>query len=190
MEVGDTQLQLELPVATESAATFDMTLEVVVVPVSDVDRAKRFYGDLGWRLDLDYAKGGDFRVIQFTPPGSGCSIIFGTNVTPAAPGSLQGLHLIVSDIAAARDALIARGVAVSGLFHEDGGVFHHGGAAARVSGPNPHRFSYASFATFSDPDGNGWFLQEVTARLPGDPAIRETSFTEAIVRVLRGASVE
>jgi len=149
-------------------ARVDMKFEVVVIPVSDVDRAKEFYGSLGWRLDADRAAGADFRVIQYTPPGSGCSIQFGTNVTSATPGSAQGLYLIVSDIEAARNELVARGVEVSAVFHEGtpGARFHHA-TNGRVSGPAPDRGSYRSFASFSDPDGNGWLLQEVTTRLPG-----------------------
>ncbi|MET8022771.1 VOC family protein [Streptomyces avermitilis] len=145
----------------------DMKLEIAVVPVADVDRAKDFYQALGWRLDADVADGEDFRVVQFTPPGSPCSIIFGTGVTSAAPGSTQGLHLIVSDIEAARTELADRGVEVSEVFHDAGGVFHRAGTEGRVPGPDPERRSYASYLSFSDPDGNGWLLQEVTERLPG-----------------------
>ncbi len=146
-----------------------MKLEAVVVPVSDVDRTKRFYGDLGWRLDADFAFDNGFRVVQFTPPGSGCSVQFGDRITAAAPGSAQGLYLIVSDIEAARDELAARGVAVSPVFHaaEPGAQFGSGGSEGRVDGPAPDRASYSSFASFRDPDGNGWLLQEVTVRLPG-----------------------
>jgi catechol 2,3-dioxygenase-like lactoylglutathione lyase family enzyme len=139
----------------------DMKLEVVVIPVSDVERAKRFYAGLGWRLDADFAVGSQFRVVQFTPPGSPCSIHFGTGLTSAAPGSAQGLYLIVSDVEAARAALVARGVDVGDVFHRAGP-----GQPAR-SGRDPERRSYVSFASFSDPDGNGWLFQEVTARLPG-----------------------
>ncbi|MEU9364321.1 VOC family protein [Streptomyces avermitilis] len=145
----------------------DMKLEIAVVPVADVDRAKDFYQALGWRLDADVADGEDFRVVQFTPPGSPCSIIFGTGVISAAPGSTQGLHLIVSDIEAARTELADRGVEVSEVFHDAGGVFHRAGTEGRVPGPDPERRSYASYLSFSDPDGNGWLLQEVTERLPG-----------------------
>ena len=145
----------------------DMKLEVVVVPVSDVDRAKGFYEALGWRLDADFAGDGDFRVVQLTPAGSACSIIFGTGVTSAVPGSADGLQLVVADIEAARAELVNRGVEVSEVFHDAGGVFHHAGTAGRVSGPAPDHTSYGSFAAFSDPDGNGWFVQEVTTRLPG-----------------------
>src|SRR5712672_3973614 len=134
---------------TPRAQRVDMKFEIVVIPVSDVDRAKRFYGDLGWRLDADFAAGDDFRVIQFTPPGSGCSVIFGKNVSAAAPGSARGLHLIVSDIQAARDELHRRGVEISEPFHDAGGVFHHAGAEGRLGGPNPQRKSYASYASFS-----------------------------------------
>ena len=145
----------------------DMKLEVVVVPVSDVDRAKGFYVSLGWRLDADFPGDGGFRVVQLTPPGSGCSIIFGSGVTSALPGSAEGLQLVVTDIEAARAELVERGVEVSEVFHDAGGVFHHAGTAARVQGTAPERKSYGSFASFSDPDGNDWFLQEVTTRLPG-----------------------
>jgi catechol 2,3-dioxygenase-like lactoylglutathione lyase family enzyme len=145
----------------------DMKLEVVVVPVSDVDRAKGFYVALGWRLDADFPGEGGFRVVQLTPPGSACSIIFGSEVTSAAPGSAQGLQLTVTDVEAARAELIDRGVEVSEVFHDAGGVFHHAGEQARTPGPAPDHKSYGSFASFSDPDGNGWFLQEVTTRLPG-----------------------
>ena len=161
-----------------SVRNVDMTLEVVVIPVSDVDRAKEFYRSLGWRLDADVAAGDDFRLVQFTPPGAGCSIQFGTNLTSAAPGSAQGLYLIVSDVEAARDELVGHGVKVSEVFHEGtpGARFHDAG---RVAGPSPDRSSYGSFASFSDPDGNGWLFQEVTTRLPGrvDPAA--TSFASA-----------
>jgi catechol 2,3-dioxygenase-like lactoylglutathione lyase family enzyme len=167
----------------------DMKLEVVVIPVSDVDRAKRFYSDLGWRLDLDYTAGDDYRVIQFTPPGSGCSIMFGRNVTAAAPGSANGLHLIVSNIMAARDELLRRGLAISEPFHDAGGVFHHASAEGLSSGPNPQRKSYASYASFSDPDGNGWVLQEVTARLTGHIDEGDTSFTPELTNAVRRAEV-
>jgi catechol 2,3-dioxygenase-like lactoylglutathione lyase family enzyme len=145
----------------------DMKLEVVVVPVGDVDRAKDFYTGLGWREDADFAGQGDFRVVQLTPPGSACSIILGAGITTAAPGSADGLQLIVTDIEAARTELIDRGVTVSEVFHDTGGVFHHAGTAERAPGPAPDRQSYGSFVSFRDPDGNGWFLQEITTRLPG-----------------------
>lgn len=166
-----------------TARTVDMKLEVVVIPVSDADRAKRFYGGLGWRLDADFAAG-DWRVIQFTPPGSPCSVIFGRNVTAAAPGSAQGLYLIVSDLEAARADLLARGVAVGEVFHGTG--HQHAGAdepylsgTHRVSGPDPKRGSYRSYASFKDPDGNGWLLQEITARLPGRVEATDTTFTSS-----------
>ncbi len=144
----------------------EFKLEVVVLPVSDVDRAKEFYRRLGWRLDADVARGEDLRLVQFTPPGSRCSIQFGTNIAAGAPGSAQSLYLAVSDIEAAREELLARGVDVGEVFHEEalGARFHDPG---RVSGPAPDRGTYGSFAVFSDPDGNGWLLQEITTRLPG-----------------------
>jgi catechol 2,3-dioxygenase-like lactoylglutathione lyase family enzyme len=145
----------------------DYKLEVVVIPVSDVDKAKDFYTGLGWRLDADFTGGEDFRVIQVTPPGSACSVIFGTGLTSAAPGSAQGLHLTVNDIDAAQAELAGLGVDVSEVFHDAGGVFHHAGTAARVTGAAPNHQSYGSFVSFSDPDGNGWCLQEITTRLPG-----------------------
>ncbi|MGE5289010.1 MAG: VOC family protein [Micromonosporaceae bacterium] len=140
----------------EEPEVVDMKLEVVVVPVVGVDRAKAFYKALGWREDADYAGGADFRVVQLTPPGSACSIIFGTGVTSAAPGSVQGLHLVVTDIEAARAELAACGAEMSEVFHDAGGVFHHAGAVGRVAGAAPDHRSYGSFASFSDPDGNGW----------------------------------
>src|SRR5215472_9733755 len=157
------------PVSGASAAKVDMKLEVIVIPVADVDRSKAFYTKLGWRLDADFAFDNGFRVVQFTPPGSGCSIQFGTKITSAAPGSAQGLYLIVSDIEAAREELVAYGVEVSKVFHAGapGAQFQPSGTSGRVSGPAPDHASYRSFATFSDPDGNSWLLQEVRARLPG-----------------------
>ena len=145
----------------------DMKLEVVVVPVSDVDRAKDFYKGLGWREDADFATSGDFRVVQMTPPGSPASVIFGTGLTNAAPGSYEGLQLVVDDIAAARDELAGHGVDVSEVFHDAGGIFHHAGTTDRVAGPAPDRASYGSFVSFHDPDGNEWIVQEITQRLPG-----------------------
>ena len=144
------------------------SLEVVVISVSDVDRAKDFYTTtLGWRLDADVPGDDGFRVVQVTPPGSPCSVIFGSNVTAAEPGSADSIILVVRDIVAARDELVGRGVDVSEPFHDAGGVFHHAGTDARVPGPAPARGTYGSFAAFSDPDGNGWMLQEITTRLPG-----------------------
>ncbi len=145
----------------------EVKLEVVVVPVSDVDRAKRFYEGLGWRLDADLAVDDGYRVVQLTPPGSACSIIFGEGVTSAPPGSSEGLQLTVYDIDEARADLIGRGVDVSEPFHDVTGVFHHAGTEGRVSGPAPEHADYGSFAAFSDPDGNGWLLQEIKTRLPG-----------------------
>ena len=161
----------------------DMKFEIVVVPVSDVDRAKRFYGGLGWRLDAYFASGDDYRVIQFTPPGSGCSVIFGKNVTAAAPGSSQGLYLIVSDIEAVRAELLRRGVEVSEVFHNEG---VYAGTdepylfgRVRLSGPDAEHRSYRSFASFKDPDGNGWLFQEVTTRLAGRIDSAATTFASA-----------
>ena len=147
----------------------DMKLEVLVIPVSDVDRAKRFYEKLGFRLDIDVANK-DFRAIQFTPPGSAASIIFGKGVTSAQPGSIDRLVLAVYDIGAARQELLSHGIEVSEVFHDAGGGLgddFHAGTEARVPGPGPQRRSYASYASFSDPDGNGWMLQEIKERLPG-----------------------
>jgi catechol 2,3-dioxygenase-like lactoylglutathione lyase family enzyme len=164
-----------------STARIDMKLEVVVIPVSDVDRAKEFYSRVGWRLDADFAAGEDWRGIQFTPPGSGCSVIFGKNITPAAPGTAQGLYLIVSDIVSARNELHRRGVEISEIFRGESGV-HTGSAEpylfgrSRVNGTDPNHTSYMSFASFRDPDGNGWLLQEVTTRLPGRIDSTMTSF--------------
>jgi predicted enzyme related to lactoylglutathione lyase len=159
----------------------DLRFEVAVIPVSDVDRAKAFYEKLGWRLDADATAGDSFRIVQFTPPGSGCSVQFGTNMTSAAAGSARGLYLVASDIEAMRDQLVAHGAEVSEVFHEGtlGGRFQAAGASGRVSGPAPEHGSYGSFATFSDPDGNSWLLQEVTTRLPGRVDAAGTAFTSA-----------
>jgi catechol 2,3-dioxygenase-like lactoylglutathione lyase family enzyme len=164
-----------------SVAKVDLKLEVVVIPVSDVDRAKEFYGKLGWRFDADFPFDNGFRVVQFTPPGSGCSVQFGTEITSAAPGSARGLYLIVSGIEAARNDLVARGVEVSKVFHAGtpGAQFQPDGTSGRVRGPAPGHASYSSFATFSDPDGNAWLLQEITARLPGRIDLAETAFASA-----------
>ncbi|NRD56546.1 glyoxalase [Corallococcus sp. AB030] len=160
------------------AGKVDMKFEAAVIPVSDVDRAKAFYGKLGWRLDADFRFDNGFRVVQFTPPGSGGSIQFGTNVTSAAPGTAQGLYLIVSDIQAARDDLVSHGVEVSEVFHagKPGAQF---GMDGRLRGPEPGQGSYRTFASFSDPDGNGWLLQEVTTRLPGRVDPSKTAFGSA-----------
>lgn len=166
--------------AVPAPGRVDLKLEAVVIPVSDVDRAKDFYRGLGWRLDADFPFDNGFRVVQFTPPGSGCSVQFGTGMTAAAPGSAQGLYLIVSDLGAAREDLLANGADVSGAFHPGApGAQFHADGSERLDGPGPDGGSYSTFATFRDPDGNGWLLQEVTARLPGrlDPA--ETAFASA-----------
>src|SRR6201996_1202687 len=159
----------------------DLELEVVVIPVSDVDRAKQFYEKLGWRLDADFPFDNGFRVVQFTPPGSGCSVQFGAKITSAAPGSAKGLYLIVSDVEAARGELVACGVAVSEVFHAGtpGAQFQPDGTGGRINGPAPNHNSYSSFATFSDPDGNGWLFQEITTRLPGRVDSATTSFASA-----------
>jgi catechol 2,3-dioxygenase-like lactoylglutathione lyase family enzyme len=166
-----------------SVAPIDMKFEIVVIPVSDADRAKEFYAKLGWRLDADFDNGKDFRVIQFTPTGSGCSVIFGKNVTAAAPGSAQGMYLIVSDMAAARKALLGRGVQVSEVFH-NAGVYTGTDetylfGSVRVNGPDPEHRSYRSFASFKDPDGNGWLFQEITTRLPGRIDSAATTYSSA-----------
>jgi catechol 2,3-dioxygenase-like lactoylglutathione lyase family enzyme len=173
--------------------TGDMKLEAVVIPVSDVDRSKEFYGRLGWRLDADFSFDNGFRVVQFTPPGSGCSVQFGTNMTPAPPGSAQSLYLIVSDIDAARDELIRRGVDVSDVFHAGtpGAQFQPDGTSGRISGHAPEDATYSSFATFSDPDGNTWLLQLITTRLPGRIDAAETAFasTADLANAMRRAEV-
>jgi catechol 2,3-dioxygenase-like lactoylglutathione lyase family enzyme len=184
-----------VPGINPTAATGDMKFEIVVIPVSDVERAKQFYAKLGWRLDADYDNGKDFRITQFTPPGSGCSVIFGKNVTAAAPGSAQGLYLIVSDIQAACKGLLERGVQISDVFHNEG-VYTGTDEAflfgkVRVSGPDPEHRSYRSFASFKDPDGNGWLFQEITTRLPGRIDAAATSFASAsdLANAMRRASV-
>jgi len=178
-------------VQANSAAATDLKLEAVVIAVSDVDRAKDFYGSLGWRLDADFSFDNGFRVVQFTSPGSGCSIQFGSNITSAAPGAAQGLYLIVSDIVAAHDELAARGVKVSEVFHagEPGAQFRPDGRG-RVSGRAPDNDSYRTFVTFSDPDGNGWLLQEITTRLPGRIDAADTAFasTADLASALRRAA--
>ena len=157
----------ETSTRSEPVKAGEIKLEVVVIPVSDVDRAKQFYESLGWRLDADLAVDDSYRVVQLTPPGSACSIIFGAGLSAAQPGSFEGLQLSVYDIEDVRADLIARGVDVSETFHDVTGVFHHAGAQERVSGAAPEHASYGSFAAFSDPDGNGWLLQEIKKRLPG-----------------------
>lgn len=182
--MSTTQVRSENVTGKAVAAKVDMKLEIVVIPVSDVDRAKEFYERLGWRLDADFDNGKDFRVIQFTPPGSGCSVIFGKSVTAAAPGSAQGLYLIVSDIEAAREELLGRGIEISEVFHDAGGVYAGTDepylfGKLRARGPDPEHRSYRSFASFHDPDGNGWLFQEVTTRLPGRIDSTTTTFASA-----------
>jgi catechol 2,3-dioxygenase-like lactoylglutathione lyase family enzyme len=182
--MSTTEVRTDDATSVARVGRFDMKLEIVVIPVSDVDRAKEFYGRLGWRLDADFAGGDDFRVMQFTPPGSGCSVILGKNVTAAAPGSAQGLYLIVSDIEAARNELLGRGVKISEVFRDAGGVYAGPDepylfGRRRVSGRDPEHRSYRSFASFSDPDGNGWLLQEVTTRLPGRIDAATTTYASA-----------
>jgi catechol 2,3-dioxygenase-like lactoylglutathione lyase family enzyme len=162
-----TGVNSEPSVETPAPAKIDMKLEVVNLPVSDVDRAKRFYQNLGWRLDGDFAVGDDFRAVQLTPPHSPASITFGKGVTTAQPGSLQDLMLIVDDIDVARDDLMSRGADVSEVYHYEKRPFHSAGNEARVPGPDPQGRSYFTWASFRDPDGNGWLLQEIKTRLPG-----------------------
>jgi catechol 2,3-dioxygenase-like lactoylglutathione lyase family enzyme len=178
--MSNAQTTNQADTAAGTARTVDMKLEIVVIPVSDVDRAKEFYARLGWRLDVDIAKDEQFRVVHFTPPGSQCSVLFGKGVTTEEPGSVQGLHLIVSDINRAHAELVERGIDVSEVFHDAGGLFHHAGEEGRVSGSQPERRSYGSFASFSDPDGNGWVFQEVTTRLAGRVDTQVTTFASAI----------
>ena len=187
--MSSTEIRQSHATGRPSAGTVDMKLEVVVIPVSDVDRAKDFYVGLGWRLDADAADSDGFRIVQLTPPGSACSIQFGTGVTSVVPGSAKHQYLVVPDAAAARDDLIARGVEVGEVFHERslGDRFH---ADGRISGPAPDRATYGSFATFSDPDGNGWLLQEITNRLPGrvDPAVTTFASVRDLASALRRAA--
>jgi catechol 2,3-dioxygenase-like lactoylglutathione lyase family enzyme len=181
VKMSSTDTSAESATGTGPPKPGEVRLEVVTVPVSDVDRAKEFYKRLGWQLDIDFEPAEGVRAVQFTPPGSGCSVIFGQNVTAAAPGSAQGLYLIVADVEAARRELQARGIAVGEVFH-DAGDAHVGPdepylfGRIRVSGPDAGRRSYRSFASFADPDGNGWLLQEVTARLPGRVDASATTF--------------
>jgi|SRR5580704_12791614 catechol 2,3-dioxygenase-like lactoylglutathione lyase family enzyme len=181
-----------IAVAPPGVPRVDLKIEALVIPVADVDRAKEFYTGLGWRLDADFPFDNGFRVVQLTPPGSPCSIQFGTKLTSAAPGSAQGLYLVVSDIDAAREALFARGVKIGEVFHpgEPGAQFRLDGSSGRVSGRAPGRTSYGSYATFSDPDGNRWLLQEVTARLPGrvDTNITFTSAADVASALRRAAA--
>ena len=177
------------------ANKMDLKFEIVVIPVSDVDRAKEFYANLGWRLDIDAGNGKDYRIVQFTPPGSSCSIIFGKNVTAAAPGSVQGLYLIVSNIEAACKELLRLGVEISDAFHGDIGIYDGADepflfGRRRVSGPDPDHTSYRSYASFHDPDGNGWLLQEITTRLPGhmDPTTTRFVSLNDLADALRRAA--
>ena len=171
--MSTTQVRSEAALRIQPTQKLDMKLEVIVIPVTDVERAKKFYGDLGWRLDANFVVG-DFHVVQFTPPGSPCSIHFGTGITTAAPGSASGMYLVVSDIVAARADLIARDVDVSEIFHRTGA------GTPAVPGLHPQRSSYFSYASFSDPDGNSWVLQEVTSRFPGRVSTDDTTFTSSI----------
>lgn len=171
----------------------DLKLEVVVIPVSDVDRSKAFYERLGWRLDADFSFDNGFRVVQFTPPGSGTSMQFGTNITTAAPGTAQGLYLVVSDIQVARDELAARGADVTAVFHPSapGGQFEPARRDARIDGIDEHRASYGSFAILRDPDDNAWLLQEVTTRLPDRITLDATTYASIadLANAMRRASV-
>jgi catechol 2,3-dioxygenase-like lactoylglutathione lyase family enzyme len=165
--MGTVDVSSEAAAQRPKAGTVEMKLEAINVPVSDVDRAKSFYEGLGWRLDGDFTVDDDFRCVQFTPPGSGCAVTFGKGVTTAQPGSFQDMMLIVYDIDEARADLIDRGVDVSEVYHDAGHIFHHAGTQARVPGPDPDGRSYSTWVSFSDPDGNGWLLQEIKTRLPG-----------------------
>jgi catechol 2,3-dioxygenase-like lactoylglutathione lyase family enzyme len=189
MSIVDGQGKTE---GTARSAAVDLKLEVVVIPVSDADRSKAFYTRLEWRLDADFSFDNGFRVVQFTPPGSPCSVQFGAKITGAPPGAAHGLYLVVSDIKAGREELIGRGAEVSEVFHSGapGAQLDLEGAAGRVSGPDPDHKSYSSFATFEDPDGNTWLLQEVTDRLPGrlDPSITSFSSGGDLAKALRRAA--
>jgi len=178
--------------ASARVGQVDLKLEVVVIPVADVDRAKKFYGDLGWRLDADFPFDNGFRVVQFTPPGSPCSVQFGSKLTTASPGSARDNYLVVSDIGAARAELAGRGVAISEVFHPTapGAQFDVLGPTGRASGPAADHGTYRSFATFEDPDGNSWLLQEITTRLPGRIDATATSYASVVdvVGALRRAA--
>lgn len=165
--MSGTQTAVEKATSTSTAAAVDLKLEVVPIPVADVARAKRFYEGLGWRVDADFSNGSDWHLVQMTPPGSSCSVMFGKGFTTAAPGSLQGTFLVVDDVEAARTALIARGVNVSDVFHFDGNLLRVVDTGGRLPGLDPNRASYFSFASFTDPDGNSWLLQEIKTRFPG-----------------------
>ena len=165
--MSSTQMSTEHATQIPTAAAVDLKVEVVVIPVSDVDRAKRFYESLGWRLDADFSNGQDWHLVQMTPPGSPCSVMFGKGFTTAVPGSVQGTFLVVDDVEAARAELVGHGVDVSEVFHFDGNLLRVAGTKGRVPGPDPDGRSYFSFASFNDPDGNSWLLQQVKTRLPG-----------------------
>ncbi|CAG9173881.1 VOC family protein [Cupriavidus pampae] len=169
-------------------APMQMALEIVVLPVADADRSKQFYTRLGWRLDIDFKADDGYRVIQFTPPGSGCSVMFGKNITTATPGSVRSLHLVVSDVAAAREDLLRRGIEVSEPFHDTSGVFHHADGKCQVSGFNPQRKSYTSYISFSDPDGNAFVIQEITARLTGQEQVGDSRFTDEVIRAIHATT--
>jgi catechol 2,3-dioxygenase-like lactoylglutathione lyase family enzyme len=173
--MSSTQMSTEHATQVPTAAAVDLKLEVVVIPVSDVDRAKRFYQSLGWRLDADFSNGQDWHLVQMTPPGSPCSVMFGKGFTTAAPGSVQGTFLVVDDVEAAREELVRHGVDVSEVFHFDGNLLSVAGTKGRVPGPDPEGRSYFSFASFSDPDGNGWLLQQVNTRFPGRGLSRDVA---------------
>ena len=170
------------PATVSAAASLDTKLEVVIIPVADVERSKRFYTGLGWRLDADFAAGDVWRVVQVTPPGSPCSVIFGKGVTTAAPGSAQGLFLVVDDVEAARAALASRGAPISEVFHFEGSMLHATGSQGRVPGRDPGGSSYRSWASFADPDGNGWLLQEIRTRLPGRGTNVDVATMTALLR--------
>ena len=189
LDMADALMRNDHAAEASGVGIVDMKIEIVVIPVSDADRAKSFYETLGWRLDIDYSVGDDYRVIQFTPPGSGCSVMFGKNITASVPGSVQALHLVVSDIEAARNELVRRGIAISEPFHDTGGVFHHANGKGVESGLNPRRQSYASYASFSDPDGNGWVMQEITARLSEDVRLGDPRFTSEVLQAIHAPSL-
>jgi catechol 2,3-dioxygenase-like lactoylglutathione lyase family enzyme len=180
--MSGTQMSKEHATQIPTAAAVDLKLEVVVLPVSDVDRAKRFYEGVGWRLDADFTNGEDWRVVQMTPPGSPCSVMFGKGLTTAAPGSVQGTFLVVDNVEAARAELVGHGVNVSEVFHFDGSLLRVAGTKGRVPGPDPEGRSYSSFASFSDPDGNGWLLQQVKTRLPGRGLSRDAATLTELLR--------
>jgi catechol 2,3-dioxygenase-like lactoylglutathione lyase family enzyme len=189
--MSSAQTDNQMAAEGHAAGTVDLKLEVVVIPVSDVDRAKEFYANLGWRLDADFAFENGFRIVQLTPQGSACSIQFGANLVSASPGSAEGLYLIVSDLEAARQQLLARGVEVGDVFHEGAvGARFDLGESGRLAGPAPDHGTYGSFATFVDPDGNRWLLQEITTRLPGrvDPAVTSFGSTTDLAKALRRAA--